>query len=258
MDSNMIYLSEEYKEFLIDTLSNLHNPHFYDEIDTKKAMHYIYVGFKNTEHTITYDIFEKEAINIFNSQVCPKHFDNTALEVSLYLCGIIGVTYKHPHMILIKTREQLQNILDVIKANDENNCLTYIDIFKQEHSNEILRRKKINEKQREDDRIKREYKKKLLEEELLKNIKRQAIKELIEEGLIFNEIKSDESKREPIPQDVSDRVWNRDGGKCVKCGSQENLEFDHIIPFSKGGATTYRNLQLLCQNCNRSKSDNIG
>ena len=61
-----------------------------------------------------------------------------------------------------------------------------------------------------------------------------------------------------ISQEVKDQVWNRDGGKCVECGSNENLEFDHIIPFSKGGANTYRNLQLLCESCNRSKSDSIG
>ena len=66
------------------------------------------------------------------------------------------------------------------------------------------------------------------------------------------------TKRKPIPQNVKDKVWNRDGGKCVECGSNENLEFDHIIPFSKGGANTYRNLQLLCEHCNRSKSDKIG
>jgi hypothetical protein len=61
-----------------------------------------------------------------------------------------------------------------------------------------------------------------------------------------------------ILQEVKDKVWNRDAGKCVECGSNENLEFDHIIPFSKGGANTYRNLQLLCESCNRSKSDSIG
>lgn len=61
-----------------------------------------------------------------------------------------------------------------------------------------------------------------------------------------------------IPQNVKDDVWNRDGGKCVLCGSNENLEFDHIIPHSKGGANTYRNVQLLCESCNRQKSDNIG
>lgn len=63
-----------------------------------------------------------------------------------------------------------------------------------------------------------------------------------------------ERKREPIPEEVRFEVWRRDEGKCVRCGSQENLEFDHIIPFSKGGASTVRNLQLLCEACNRKKS----
>jgi len=64
--------------------------------------------------------------------------------------------------------------------------------------------------------------------------------------------------RKPIPDDVQIFVWNRDGGKCVKCGSQENLEFDHIIPVSKGGSNTARNIQLLCETCNRKKSNVIG
>lgn len=71
---------------------------------------------------------------------------------------------------------------------------------------------------------------------------------------------SDTSKkktREPISEDVKFEVWRRDQGRCVICGSQENLEFDHIIPFSKGGSSTARNIQLLCQNCNRHKSDKI-
>jgi len=68
----------------------------------------------------------------------------------------------------------------------------------------------------------------------------------------------DEDRRERIPQSVQDKVWIRDGGRCVFCGSNKNLEFDYIIPFSKGGSTSYRNIQLLCQKCNREKSDNIG
>lgn len=68
--------------------------------------------------------------------------------------------------------------------------------------------------------------------------------------------KSKRSRR--ISQSVMDKVWRRDEGKCVQCGSKENLEFDHIIPHSKGGANTYRNIQLLCENCNRVKSDKIG
>ena len=38
----------------------------------------------------------------------------------------------------------------------------------------------------------------------------------------------------------------------------QKLEFDHLIPFSKGGSNTYRNIQLLCEPCNRSKSAKIG
>lgn len=61
-------------------------------------------------------------------------------------------------------------------------------------------------------------------------------------------------RRAAIPEDVRHAVWRRDQGRCVQCGSQENLEFDHVIPFSRGGATTERNLQLLCERCNREKS----
>ena len=67
-----------------------------------------------------------------------------------------------------------------------------------------------------------------------------------------------EKSNRKISQVVKDKVWNRDEGKCVECGSNENLEFDHIIPHSKGGANTYRNVQLLCESCNRSKSNKIG
>jgi hypothetical protein len=61
------------------------------------------------------------------------------------------------------------------------------------------------------------------------------------------------SGREPITDDVKMFVWKRDGGRCVSCGSRERLEFDHIIPIAMGGSNTARNLQLLCETCNRQK-----
>jgi len=61
-----------------------------------------------------------------------------------------------------------------------------------------------------------------------------------------------------ISQDVKDMVWRRDEGKCAVCGSQDKIEFDHIIPLSRGGSNTYRNIQLLCEKCNRVKSAKIG
>ncbi len=64
-------------------------------------------------------------------------------------------------------------------------------------------------------------------------------------------------RRKGLPEDVRMFVWRRDEGKCVQCGSKENLEFDHIIPVSKGGSNTARNLQILCEKCNRSKGANI-
>ena len=66
-----------------------------------------------------------------------------------------------------------------------------------------------------------------------------------------------ERGREPISEHVRVFIWRRDEGKCVQCGSQERLEYDHMIPVSKGGSNTDRNIQLLCEACNRTKSEKI-
>jgi uncharacterized protein (UPF0248 family) len=60
-----------------------------------------------------------------------------------------------------------------------------------------------------------------------------------------------------IPHDVRIAVWQRDQGRCVQCRATSYLEFDHIIPFSKGGASTVNNVQLLCRKCNLDKRDRI-
>jgi hypothetical protein len=71
------------------------------------------------------------------------------------------------------------------------------------------------------------------------------------------EKKGELGKRENIPEHVKMYVWRRDKGECVQCGSKQNLEFDHIIPVSKGGSSTERNIQILCGKCNRRKTDKI-
>ena len=65
------------------------------------------------------------------------------------------------------------------------------------------------------------------------------------------------ARRERISEPVRLFVWQRDGGRCVKCGSNERLEFDHVIPIAEGGSSTERNVQLLCETCNRSKGKTI-
>jgi hypothetical protein len=66
-----------------------------------------------------------------------------------------------------------------------------------------------------------------------------------------------QDNREGVPTAVRRAVWARDNGRCVQCGSRERLEYDHIIPISKGGSNTERNIELLCEACNRAKSDAI-
>jgi 5-methylcytosine-specific restriction endonuclease McrA len=63
--------------------------------------------------------------------------------------------------------------------------------------------------------------------------------------------------RVPIPSDLRRAVFERDGGRCVECGSNFDLQYDHILPVAHGGATTLENLQLLCADCNRRKSDTL-
>ena len=60
-----------------------------------------------------------------------------------------------------------------------------------------------------------------------------------------------------IPQDVRQTVWLRDDGKCVECDSESELQFDHIIPHSKGGSNTVENIRILCRVCNSKKRARI-
>ena len=54
------------------------------------------------------------------------------------------------------------------------------------------------------------------------------------------------------------RKYEEQGGICPKCGKHfefDEMDGDHIVPWSKGGHTEYSNLQMLCKECNGSKSN---
>jgi hypothetical protein len=65
-------------------------------------------------------------------------------------------------------------------------------------------------------------------------------------------------RREQIPSELRRAVFTRDGGRCVECDSNFDIQYDHVIPVALGGATTEQNLQILCAGCNRQKGATLG
>jgi len=61
-----------------------------------------------------------------------------------------------------------------------------------------------------------------------------------------------------IPAWVKQVVYKRDKGRCVICGAQDQLHFDHDLPFSKGGTgLTPNNVRILCARHNLQKGAKI-
>lgn len=61
-----------------------------------------------------------------------------------------------------------------------------------------------------------------------------------------------------IPSTIKLEVWKRDAGRCVRCRRTDNLHFDHIIPYSRGGSSLIaENVQILCAHHNLEKHDRI-
>ena len=48
-------------------------------------------------------------------------------------------------------------------------------------------------------------------------------------------------------------LFLRDAFSCQYCGSGDDLTFDHLIPRSRGGRTTWENILTACAPCNLAK-----
>lgn len=58
-----------------------------------------------------------------------------------------------------------------------------------------------------------------------------------------------------ISRSLAKRVHEKYAYRCVTCGAHEDLCCDHIVPESKGGPTTFENLQSMCRPCNSRKGN---
>jgi CRISPR/Cas system Type II protein with McrA/HNH and RuvC-like nuclease domain len=52
-----------------------------------------------------------------------------------------------------------------------------------------------------------------------------------------------------------ERIYKRDGWKCVYCESKRNLTIDHVLPKCRGGKNTWSNLVTCCNSCNSKKNN---
>lgn len=56
-----------------------------------------------------------------------------------------------------------------------------------------------------------------------------------------------------VGKTLREAVFERDGYKCVRCGSDDRIEVDHILPQSCGGPHIIENLRTLCKSCNAGR-----
>ena len=85
-----------------------------------------------------------------------------------------------------------------------------------------------------------------------------AIETVMDESISEDIIDADVKRSRIIPSSIKLEVWKRDNGMCVQCQSKDELHFDHILPFSKGGTSIkVENVQLLCARYKLEKSAKI-
>jgi hypothetical protein len=61
-----------------------------------------------------------------------------------------------------------------------------------------------------------------------------------------------------IPRNVQLKVFKRDGQVCQMCNQNvkfDDIHYDHIIPWSKGGSSKEDNIRLVCSSCNQKRGN---
>ena len=56
-----------------------------------------------------------------------------------------------------------------------------------------------------------------------------------------------------ISRILRQKVYDRDGNKCIVCGGVEKLTIDHLVPIMRGGSNKEYNLATMCLSCNNEK-----
>ena len=80
----------------------------------------------------------------------------------------------------------------------------------------------------------------------------------IYEYLLSDGVRAEKLNLRQFDDDEKREAYETQGGICPKCGKHfaiEEMEGDHIVPWSKGGKTVPENLQMLCRRCNGLKSN---
>ena len=60
-------------------------------------------------------------------------------------------------------------------------------------------------------------------------------------------------RQDRVPAFTRFNLFLRDGFACVYCGATDDLTFDHVVPRSRGGRTTWENIVTACAPCNLKK-----
>ena len=80
----------------------------------------------------------------------------------------------------------------------------------------------------------------------------------IYEYLLSGGLRREKLNLRQFDDDEKRAAYETQKGICPRCGLHfeiEEMEGDHVVPWSKGGKTVPENLQMLCRRCNALKGD---